>query len=46
MSGIVFVTLVCCRLLRYVLLTMVVFNVYLDYCIVYGVCVCVNVYGV
>ena len=40
MSGVVFVTLLCCRLLRYV------FHVCLDFGVVYGVVVCVNVCGI
>ena len=47
-SGMVFVTLVCCRLLMYVL-TMVVgmgFMFFLNFGVIYGVGVCVNVCGV
>ena len=45
MSSMVFVTLLCCRLLRYVL-TMVVFHVCLNFGVVYVVGVCVNVCSV
>ena len=38
MSGMVFVTFLCCRLLRYV------FHVCLNFGVVYGVGVCVNVW--
>ena len=46
MSGMVFVTLLCRRLLRYVLTGGVnVFHVCLNFGVVYGVGVCVNVCG-
>ena len=41
MSGMVFVTLLCCRLLRYVLIIVNVFHVCLNVSIVYGVGVCI-----
>ena len=47
MSGMVFVTLLCCRLLRYMLTGGVnVFYVCLNFGVVYGVGVRVNVCGV
>ena len=49
MSGLVFVTLLCCGLLRCVLVDyggVNVFHVCPDFCVVYGVWVCVNVCGV
>ena len=42
LSNLMFVTVLCCRLLRYVL-TMVVFHDCLNFGVVYGVGVCVNV---